>query len=598
MDVQIKTLTVPITIIAVLVISIVIFLIKRLNYRGFELTIWKRMQGLMASSIDLEDKFHEIIELLGQIIKTKWASIYLLDKEGKFLVRKASKCYESVGEKTESFLEPTVDKDGFFKPLETIEVEKRHRDLKMISQGKARLLSIPLKGKDEELKGVVQIGPIFSHQRSLVRKRKRLLSSLSTPLFLAIDDSLVLDNYKKRIADYQLFGAIDLEMMRSLLDLESFLELNLGIAITGTEADGGLVIIKEGNIKVSQGVTDRFIKDFEHAESIWGTSPLNLSKEKVMDISYLKDEGVTALLSCPLCSDKQLLGVIALMNKKDTPFTSNNLRLVDVFAQRITLSLKHISFFGEMFKEYLTTLKGLVAAMDAKEPFTIGHSKRIAKFSVWIAKGLDLSESEIEGIEEAAYLHDVGMCGIADQILLKPGRFTEYEYSVVKHHAQIGACLVSPIKFPVDLAPIIRHHHERYDGWGYPDELKGEDIPIGARVLTVADVFNAKISNRSYRTGLSFSEALDSLKEASGKQFDPKVVDVFLSAIKKRRESVPKERPLEPCYEFKGCTEDICMTCPAYKSDRNCWEVEDTKCKQHGDAECAHCMIYTEWKSR
>lgn len=175
----------------------------------------------------------------------------------------------------------------------------------------------------------------------------------------------------------------------------------------------------------------------------------------------------------------------------------------------------------------------MVKTMDARDPLTEEHSERIADYAERIAKGLGLMDDEIEGIKTAALLHDVGMCSMADQIINKPGKYTDYEYETMKNHAQIGACLAEPIKRPIDIAPLIRGHHERYDGWGYPNGLRGKDIPLGARIIGLVDSFNAKVERRSYREPLPLEEAVREIENASGRQFDPEVVKAFLDVMKK-----------------------------------------------------------------
>jgi hypothetical protein len=168
----------------------------------------------------------------------------------------------------------------------------------------------------------------------------------------------------------------------------------------------------------------------------------------------------------------------------------------------------------------------------------------------------------------------------------------------MKHHPQIGEALVDPIKYPLGIPPIVRFHHERYDGLGYPDGLRAEDIPIGARIIAVADTFEAKTSNRNYRPALPFGVAIEQIKEGSGTQFDPNVVEAFLSWIKKRQSQAPPDRSLERCYEMKRCPEDIKTKCTCVRSNRNCWEVEGRMCKLHGDSDCRTCLVYTEWITR
>lgn len=317
------------------------------------------------------------------------------------------------------------------------------------------------------------------------------------------------------MAELGALSEIERAMVKSVFELKEFFGLLLGVAIADTQADGGFVLTsQEGNktIKISKDVPSSIMEKIENTSSIE------------------KELGNFSFITQAIAQD----GVIVLMKSTDKPaFEDNNKRLLLTFAHRMELALKHAHSFQMMLDDYLGTLKILVESMDTRDPLTKEHSERIAHYASLVAKELGLADDEIEGIKMAALLHDVGMCGIADQILHKPGKFTDYEYETMKNHAQIGATLAEPIKHPIDLAPLIRGHHERYDGWGYPDGLRGNDIPLGARILALADSFNAKIEKRAYRNPLPLDEAVKQIENASGTQFDPQVVKAFLEAAKK-----------------------------------------------------------------
>ena len=176
-------------------------------------------------------------------------------------------------------------------------------------------------------------------------------------------------------------------------------------------------------------------------------------------------------------------------------------------------------------------VRALAAAVDAKDPYTRGHSDGVATYALRIGNALGFSPEQMIALEMAAYLHDIGKIGISEDILLKPGKLTDAEMSQMRHHPLIGANILKPVAFPWPIAPIVRHHHEHYDGAGYPAGLRTEEIPILARVLTVADSFEAMVADRPYRRGRSQQEAMLELRRCSGTQFDPRIVQVFLEKI-------------------------------------------------------------------
>jgi response regulator RpfG family c-di-GMP phosphodiesterase len=180
---------------------------------------------------------------------------------------------------------------------------------------------------------------------------------------------------------------------------------------------------------------------------------------------------------------------------------------------------------------YLDTLRALSKVIESRDLYTKRHSELVAKYAVEIANELGLSTEEIEVMEQTALLHDIGKIGIKDTILNKPGKLNAEEWEEVKKHPLIGEELIRPFKLLHIEQTMIRHHHERFDGAGYPDKLKGEEIPIYARILAVADSFEAMVSDRPYRSKLSLEEAKKELERCKGTQFDPKVVEAFLRVL-------------------------------------------------------------------
>ena len=180
-------------------------------------------------------------------------------------------------------------------------------------------------------------------------------------------------------------------------------------------------------------------------------------------------------------------------------------------------------------RSYEDTLQALGTAIDLRDDETAGHSRRVCGYSLEIASTMGVSDAQLSNIARGAYLHDIGKLGIPDGILLKPGPLTADEREVMQQHVQIGFDIVKGIPFLADAAEIILTHHERFDGCGYPRGLKKEEIPIGGKVFAVADSFDAMTTDRPYRRAGSFESARETVRRLSGSQFDPQVVDVFLS---------------------------------------------------------------------
>jgi len=178
---------------------------------------------------------------------------------------------------------------------------------------------------------------------------------------------------------------------------------------------------------------------------------------------------------------------------------------------------------------YADTLRGLIAAIEAKDPYTRGHSERVSEYATALAREMRLQPAQMESLEFAALLHDLGKIGVKGKILRKKGKLTEEEFGSIRMHPDIGAEIIESVSFLRGSVPAILHHHERFDGKGYQSGLVGESIPLEARILAVVDSYDAMISRRPYRSALSSEDAREELRRASGTQFDPRVVSVFMS---------------------------------------------------------------------
>lgn len=217
---------------------------------------------------------------------------------------------------------------------------------------------------------------------------------------------------------------------------------------------------------------------------------------------------------------------------------------------RVEDTNKHLS---ELNSLYMSTIETLAMAIDAKDQITHGHIRRVQSYAVGLAKTLGVSEqAQISAIEAASLLHDMGKLAVPEYILNKPGPLTPAEFDKMKMHASVGADILSAIDFPYPVVPIVRHHHENWDGTGYPSGLSGADIPIGARILSVVDCFDALTSDRPYRPRLTDKEALRILVERRGKMYDPLIVDTFLRV---HRQIAPTETPNEVTKSLRAITD-------------------------------------------
>lgn len=308
---------------------------------------------------------------------------------------------------------------------------------------------------------------------------------------------------------------------------------------------------------------------------------------------------VYPLLDAPLTDGGPPAGAV-LVYLLPGPFKRQRLLMpvLELVGRRVGARALEADLRRRMKRSYLETLRDLVGLLDSQEPFTVTHSAAMARLAGEIAAELGLGKEEVDRISLAAYLHDIGMLGLGDAILRKKGRLSDSELERMRLHTLMGASMVHPLGDSDQLEQFIRHHHERYDGFGYPDGLKGAAIPLGARIIAAADTFNAKVSSRGYRPALPFEDALNAVEAAAGSQLDPLVVAALVRVFQ-GKQSAPgcRGRALEPCWVMKQCPPAVARDCPAYDRGENCWDLPRVNCELHGDS-CRTCLVYTEYVFR
>ena len=257
-------------------------------------------------------------------------------------------------------------------------------------------------------------------------------------------------------------------------------------------------------------------------------SPLlinNLAADKTF--SWL-NEYARQIIAVPLQRQDQILGCMFGIDKTVGEFDSVDSKLLNSIANESAIYLENVTLFGDVHGLMMGLLHSLTSAVDAKDAYTCGHSERVALLARHLAKEIKLGDHDVERIYMAGLLHDVGKIGVPEAVLQKPGKLTPEEFDQMKKHPEIGARILADIKQIKDILPGVLHHHERYDGKGYPAGLCGEEIPLMGRILCLADCFDAMTSNRTYRKALPLEVALTEIRRCSGTQFDPGLAEAFL----------------------------------------------------------------------
>ncbi|MGC8927487.1 MAG: HD domain-containing phosphohydrolase [Myxococcota bacterium] len=235
----------------------------------------------------------------------------------------------------------------------------------------------------------------------------------------------------------------------------------------------------------------------------------------------------------PLQIGEKVIGYFELGDVDPSTMGEEERQILHTLASQAAIAIENARLFEETQRTYYETIRGLAQALEARDAYTRGHSERVTKYALLIADELGLNNDQKRLISYAGLLHDIGKIGIADNILNKKATLTPEDRKAIENHPLFGDQILGPIKFLKEAQNIVLHHHEKYDGSGYPSRLKGEEIPLLARIITVADSFDAMTSDRPYRKAFSLEEAIAELKRKSGSQFDPKVVEVFEKIIAK-----------------------------------------------------------------
>jgi len=357
-------------------------------------------------------------------------------------------------------------------------------------------------------------------------------------LFLKINMS---DNLLKR--KFNLYSALSQELTASL-SLNTILKKAIRIATELLDAEIGSILLLEPSkntlkIVASKGLSSKIVKStsIKLGERISGYVASTKKPLLMKDITKSKFKPANleryythSLISCPLKIKRKVIGVININNKKDKKsFTEFDLNILEGVSSQIAVAIDNARQFEEMQNTYKEVLESLILTIDARDHYTKIHSEKVAYFGERLARKLGLSNSKVNIIKEACYLHDIGKIGIPDSILNKPSKLTSAEFAVMMQHSIIGFNILYPLKFLGEVPWIVRANHERWDGKGYPDGLKETRIPLGARILAICDAYITMRDRRPYKKELTHQQAIKEIEKNSGTQFDPYIAKVFIS---------------------------------------------------------------------
>lgn len=338
------------------------------------------------------------------------------------------------------------------------------------------------------------------------------------------------------------------KILSSTLDQNELNQKFLDFSTRLANADGGALVFTDHQNKMSLAK-----KLGEQVKTeLWLKQPLVLASQWVLDHqeplmlecgSKVLPTGlkpvpaeVGAFISYPLRTPSRAIGVLNLVRlQSHEGFSSLDLELINVLASQASIAIENVRLYHNIRDNYLKTIRAFALAVEAKDEYTHGHSENVMNYAVLIAKQLELPHQEVERVKYAGLLHDIGKIGVSEYILNKPGKLTPQEFHEIKKHPELGSRIISDVPFLKSFAPLVLHHHEFFGGGGYPHGIAGEEIPFGARILAVADAYEAMTSDRPYRRSLSREVAFSILETQRGIQFDPSIVDAFLALMREQK---------------------------------------------------------------
>lgn len=515
---------------------------KELERRLKEISTLSRIANSVSTILDLDVLLLKILSLIKETLNFTNCAILLVEKETGVLKVRAS-----VGYKEESIrdlsIRPGEGITGrvllYGKPVLVGDIRNEPGYIEGINGGRSEL-SVPLIVRDTII-GVMDAESNIPNKFSeddlnLFSLFASYVSSAiyNAELFSELDQKNQL--LKKSIAEIEKLNQDLIEYADQVRHINE--QLNKRIVEISAVYEASKTIISsldlEETLQSIVMLTNDLVNSSVSAIRLVDSDTQEM-RERIRLSSNVGDitTGDTKVFEMPLMIGDRIIGYFELGNIDPDQMGEEERHILQTLASQAAIAIENARLFEETQKTYYETIKGLAQALEARDAYTRGHSERVTKYALLIAEELNLDDEQKRLINYAGLLHDIGKIGIADNILNKKAALSMEDRKVIENHPLFGDQILGPIKFLREAQHIVLHHHEKYDGTGYPSRLKGEEIPLLARIITVADSFDAMTSDRPYRTAFSIAEALQELRVKSGTQFDPHLVEVFEKVVAK-----------------------------------------------------------------
>lgn len=494
---------------------------KRMEIAERILTIFRPENGLEKILVDFLGFIIPLVEAEGYYF-------YLFDaKNGNYVLKAVRHNNTNMDPIAPSYsgLAP-YQKEKYSPPL-TLSTEQPDKPA-IVKFGEVSMLVLPMQGQ----LGLIQVGPVVK----IPKRTMKIMNYLNEHLHPALNIVVQMEKMRNQVGAITASSQAIRSLTKSAYDLDGSISALLGLSIKIVDSSGGCFLLYNGRsleLAVTSGLDQETEEVFRQDNEMHGilhklvddkdSVVLTRKTEDFYNMPfYFSAAGIQALLILKV-SRREGHDTVVYWFSEEPAIEPHRVSALQTLAKRMGDAFDRQLKFKEMSNSYLDTLKILVNAVDNLEATSVGHSELISRYSGIIAWELGLEKQEIKDILLAGYLHDVGMLGLSGEILFKEGKYTDLEHQTMKLHADVGAGIIESTTANETVASYIRHHHERWDGAGYPDGLRGEEIPLGARIIAAADMFNAKLAGRKNREPVTFERAINDLRAASGTQFDPKI---------------------------------------------------------------------------
>lgn len=537
--------------------------IEEIKQQSNQLNALREVGLNLVSELDVDGLLEDTVAYALELVDGEGGCFYLMSSERDRLEMRVQKGYPSQPAETAiqrgEGLVGHVWARGEKVLIEDYAAWEGHANQWVDHLGNRALIGVPVKWGDELL-GVLEI--IREEEKPFSKDNAWLLELFTNQAAAAIRNARVFDHAEQRLNRLQSLREID-QTISGSLDLTTTLNVLIDRLIQNLDVDAGAILLyqpamhtlefatgsgfrsdalRQTNLRIGEGQAGRAVLKRE----IVHIPDLTLETVRFERAKLIRQEEFVAYYGVPLIAKGEIVGVLEVFHRSPLDPPTEWVDFLKTLAGQAAIAIDRLQLFNDLersnmdlVRAYNEVIEGWARALELRDQETEGHSRRVEKLTLTIARRMGVTGAELTHIRQGTLLHDIGKMGVPDQILHKPDSLTEEEWEVMRKHPTFAHKLLSPIEHLEPALDIPYCHHERWDGSGYPQGLKGEEIPLAARIFAVVDVWDALRSDRPYREAWPDEKALAHIKEQSGKHFDPQVVKVFLDVISSRLQFQP-----------------------------------------------------------